>query len=114
MSNKTPKGRPSNQNQPCSMGKAKSFQLRNHRTPLRPCSSMSHQYTPALNVDLNVDLNLNPAQPTLMGSFHGIGGIQFAGEVPVADDNPVQQPLLRSLWGFEDIQFGNEGEDEDY
>ncbi|KAG9095496.1 hypothetical protein FRC06_009747 [Ceratobasidium sp. 370] len=124
--------------------------------------------TPVGNTNLNINLNPNAAQPTLMGSLQGVGGIQFtddevpenpaaevpAGQniqepiilpghimsdeaafphapfvqpfaavpavdvvvqpfVPVAGDNPVQQPLLRSLRGFEDIQFEDEGEGED-
>ncbi|KAG9075546.1 hypothetical protein FRC06_010041, partial [Ceratobasidium sp. 370] len=125
---------------------------------------------PSLNADLGADLNPNPLHTTLMGSFHGVGGIQFADEVPenlaaevpsgqnvqeptiilehampneavfphappiqpfapvqampavdvdaqpfvpVIDNNPVQQPLLRSLYGFDGIQFEDEG-DEDH
>ncbi|KAG8737080.1 hypothetical protein FRC10_008590 [Ceratobasidium sp. 414] len=124
---------------------------------------------PASNVDPDVDMgantNTNPTQSTLMGSFHGVGGIQFADGVPAgqndqepmtlldhampnqvafphppliqlfavvqaapavtaavvvqpfvpaANDNPVQQPLLRSLRGFEGIEFEGENESEDH
>ncbi|KAG8711497.1 hypothetical protein FRC08_015806 [Ceratobasidium sp. 394] len=132
---------------------------------------------PALNVDLgvnlNVDPNLDPAHTALIGSLHGIRGIQVAEDevpenlaavvpvgqngqepvillehamanqvafphapfvqpvvfvqamptatavavaqpaVPAANNNPGHQPLLRSLHGFEGIQFEDEGDDED-
>ncbi|KAG8728234.1 hypothetical protein FRC10_005200, partial [Ceratobasidium sp. 414] len=80
---------------------------------------------PAANVDLNVNPNPNPAQPALLGSLHGVGGIQFAEDevpgdlvaevpalMPVANDNLAQQPLLRSLSGLENIEFEDEGEGE--
>ncbi|KAG8736641.1 hypothetical protein FRC10_009067 [Ceratobasidium sp. 414] len=80
---------------------------------------------PASNVDMNANLNPNPAQPTLLGALHGVGGIQFAENevpgdlaaevpalMPVANNNLAQQPLLRSLSGFEGIEFEDESEDE--
>ncbi|KAG9095213.1 hypothetical protein FRC06_010017 [Ceratobasidium sp. 370] len=131
--------------------------------PLVPTSALPIAPTP--NVDLNVNPNPNPAQPVLLGSFYGVGGIQFDevpenldAEVPagpniqepiilpehgmpneaafsqapfvqplvpmqampavamvvqVADDILVQEPLLGSFHGFEAIQFGDGGEDED-
>ncbi|KAG8739397.1 hypothetical protein FRC10_005663 [Ceratobasidium sp. 414] len=80
---------------------------------------------PAPTVGLDVDLDPDPTQPTIMGSFHGIGGILSEDTTPpaiaavaqslapVADDNAVEQPLPRSLWGFEGIQFEDEDEAED-
>ncbi|KAG9088286.1 hypothetical protein FS749_002271 [Ceratobasidium sp. UAMH 11750] len=125
-----------------------------------------------LDVNLDVDPDPNPAHTTLMGSLHGIGGVQDAeNEVPenlaavvpagqnsqepmvllehavpdqvafphapfaqpfvpvqampaatavavaqpaapAANNNPGHQPLLRSLHGFEGIQFEDEGDDE--
>ncbi|KAG8737081.1 hypothetical protein FRC10_008591 [Ceratobasidium sp. 414] len=133
-----------------------------------PAPALPAVPTPNVNLDPNPDLN--PTQSTLLGSFQGVGGIQFADNgvpenlvdevptgqdvqepiillehavpnevafphapfvqpfalvqavpavavaqpfMPVANNNPVQQPLLRSLRGFEGIQFEGEGEDED-
>ncbi|KAG8737083.1 hypothetical protein FRC10_008593 [Ceratobasidium sp. 414] len=71
---------------------------------------------------LQEDTMPNEAAPPHTPVFQPFAPVQVmpAGDVGVqpfvlvVDDNPVQQPLLRSLRGFEGIQFEDEGEGGDH